>query len=310
MGTQGNLGTMNLIRRFQLSRDRSVTVANLVDELLRRRGDCEISASEDGPFRLAELHAEVCSFDAFLRRSIGLRPGEPVAIYRTNDRRCFHWFLAVIRAGGIAVPLNPQLSLSEVRRILADSGAEILVTDKAVFERHRYKSAKTVIQTLADIVSKNGNLLLSIPVRADGTIDSDEVKIVEGIADWMDVNRQCIFDTRPWKVFGEGPAIESAAPISNQGFNEGKGKPFTAEDMRFTQKGDTLYAIALGWPTQPLKIKSLGKQSKLLDKRIESIQLLGTDEVVRWSQGDDALVIEPAANKLSDAAVVFKIKLE
>jgi alpha-L-fucosidase len=182
--------------------------------------------------------------------------------------------------------------------------------DKAVFERHRYKSAKTVIQTLADIVSKNGNLLLSIPVRADGTIDSDEVKIVEGIADWMDVNRQCIFGTRPWKVFGEGPAIESAAPISNQGFNEGKGKPFTAEDMRFTQKGDTLYAIALGWPTQPLKIKSLGKQSKLLDKRIESIQLLGTDEVVRWSQGDDALVIEPAANKLSDAAVVFKIKLE
>jgi len=135
MGTQGNLGTMNLIRRFQLSRDRSVTVANLVDELLRRRGDCEISASEDGPFRLAELHAEVCSFDAFLRRSIGLRPGEPVAIYRTNDRRCFHWFLAVIRAGGIAVPLNPQLSLSEVRRILTDSGAEILVTDKAVFER-------------------------------------------------------------------------------------------------------------------------------------------------------------------------------
>jgi alpha-L-fucosidase len=180
---------------------------------------------------------------------------------------------------------------------------------KDVFERHRYKSAKTVIQTLADIVSKNGNLLLSIPVRADGTIDSDEVKTVEGIADWMDVNRQCIFGTRPWKVFGEGPAIQSAAPISNQGFNEGKGKPFTAEDVRFTQKGDTLYAIVLGQPTEPLKIKSLGKQSKLLDKLIGSIQLLGTDEDVRWSQGDDALVIEPAKNKLSDVAVVFKIKL-
>ena len=86
-------------------------------------------------FRLAELHAEVCSLDAFLRHSIGLRPGESVAIYRSNDRCCFHWFLAVIRAGGIAVPLNPQLSLSEVRRILANSGTEILVTDKAVFER-------------------------------------------------------------------------------------------------------------------------------------------------------------------------------
>ena len=182
--------------------------------------------------------------------------------------------------------------------------------DKAVFEQHRYKTAKTVIQTLADIVSKNGNLLLSIPVRADGTIDSDEVKVVEGIADWMDVNRQCIFGTRPWKVFGEGPAIESATPKQTQGFNEGKGKPFTAEDVRFTQKGDTLYAIVLGQPTEPLKIKSLGKKSKLLDKRIGGIQLLGTDEVVRWSQDDDALAIEPAANKLSDAAVVYKIQLE
>ena len=127
---------MNLIRRFQLSRDRSVTVANLVDELLRRRGDYEVSNGAEGPFHLAELHAVVCSMDTFLRRSVGLRPGQPVAVYRTNDRDCFHWFLGIIRAGGIAVPLNPQLSLAEVRRILSDSGTEILVTDKAIFERN------------------------------------------------------------------------------------------------------------------------------------------------------------------------------
>jgi long-chain acyl-CoA synthetase len=126
---------MSLISRFNLSRDRSVTVANLVDELLRRRGDGEVSNDEEGPFRLSELHAEVCAFDSFLRRSVGMRPGEPVAIYRTNHRSCFHWFLAVIRAGGIAVPLNPQLSLNEVRRILSESGTRILVTDRAVFER-------------------------------------------------------------------------------------------------------------------------------------------------------------------------------
>jgi acyl-CoA synthetase (AMP-forming)/AMP-acid ligase II len=126
---------MNLLRRFHLARDRNITVANLVDELLRRKGDCEVATDEEGPFRLSELHATVGRIDAFLRRSIGLLPGEPVAIYRTNDRRCFHWFLAVIRAGGVAVPLNPQLSLNEVRRILADSGTKILVTDKALFER-------------------------------------------------------------------------------------------------------------------------------------------------------------------------------
>ena len=127
---------MNLIRRIQIARDPTVTVANLVDELLRRKGDCEVSVFEDRPFHLAELHATICSIDAFLRNSIRLHPGEPVAIYRTNNQRCFQWFLAIIRAGGIAVPLNPMLSLSEVRRILAESGMEILVTDKAVFERN------------------------------------------------------------------------------------------------------------------------------------------------------------------------------
>jgi acyl-CoA synthetase (AMP-forming)/AMP-acid ligase II len=126
---------MNIFRRFQLARDSSVTVANLVDELVRRKGDCEVSVGENGPFHLAELHSNIRSIDAFLR-SIALKPGQPVAIYRSNNRQSFHWFLAIIRAGGIAVPLNPLLSITEVRRILADSGTDILVTDKAVFERN------------------------------------------------------------------------------------------------------------------------------------------------------------------------------
>jgi acyl-CoA synthetase (AMP-forming)/AMP-acid ligase II len=125
---------MNIFRRFQLARDRKVTVANLVDELLRRKGDCEVSVGADGAYHLTELLADICRKDAFLRRVIALRSGQPVAIYRSNDRECFHWFLAIIRAGGIAVPLNPMLSLAEVRRILADSGTQIMVTDKAVFE--------------------------------------------------------------------------------------------------------------------------------------------------------------------------------
>jgi acyl-CoA synthetase (AMP-forming)/AMP-acid ligase II len=127
---------MSIVRSYQLARDRRVTVANLVDELVRRKGNWEVAVYESGTFHLSELHAEVCSIDAFLRRSISLRPAQPVAIYRSNNPECFHWFLAIIRAGGIAVPLNPLLSLAEVRRILADSGTEILVTDKAIFERN------------------------------------------------------------------------------------------------------------------------------------------------------------------------------
>jgi long-chain acyl-CoA synthetase len=127
---------MSILSRFRLAHDDRVTVANLVDELLRRKGDCVTSVDEYGPFRLAELHEVVSGLDAFLRRRVALEPGQPVAVYHMNDRRCLHWFLAILRAGGIAVPLNPQLSLAELRRILASSGIKIVVTDKAVFERN------------------------------------------------------------------------------------------------------------------------------------------------------------------------------
>jgi acyl-CoA synthetase (AMP-forming)/AMP-acid ligase II len=151
---------MNIFRRSQLARDRTVTVANLVDELVRRKGDCEVSCGDDGHFLLSELQADICGIDGFLRRTIALRPGQPVAIYRTNNRRCFHWFLAIIRAGGIAVPLNPQLSLSEVSRILAESGTEILVTDKAVFERsiqdRRALQVRTWIQADDELETLDG----------------------------------------------------------------------------------------------------------------------------------------------------------
>jgi alpha-L-fucosidase len=163
-----------------------------------------------------------------------------------------------------------------------------------------------VIQTLVDVVSKNGNLLLSVPVRGDGTIDEKEQKIVEDIGDWMQVNQEGIIATRPWKVFGEGPASAGAA-LSAQGFNEGKGKPFTAADIRFTSKGDTLYAIVLGWPTNAVQIKSLGTTAKLQDKSIASIALLGSDEPIQWSQAEDAVTIEPPQNKPSDHTIVFKI---
>jgi alpha-L-fucosidase len=179
--------------------------------------------------------------------------------------------------------------------------------DRKLLDQHRYKTAKTVIQTLADIVSKNGNLLLSVPVRADGTIDDDEVQIVEQIGKWMDINKEAIFGTRPWKVFGEGPASETATPLRDSGFNEGKGKPLTAADFRFTTNGDKLYVIETGVPQETIKIKSLGRDAKLLDKPIGEIHLLGGSESLKWSQEADALSIEPPKSVPCTEAVVFKI---
>ena len=178
--------------------------------------------------------------------------------------------------------------------------------DRRVFEQHKYKTAATVIHTLADVVSKNGNLQLSVPVKADGTLDSDEIAIVEGIAHWMEINREGIFATRPWKVFGEGPASQSA-PLRAQGFNEGRGKPVTAEDFRFTLRRNVLYMIQLGVPTQELRVKSLGKAAGLLDRPIESIALVGSEEKLQWKLSDDALSVAAPRFAPSPEALVYKL---
>jgi alpha-L-fucosidase len=156
--------------------------------------------------------------------------------------------------------------------------------DRRVYDNNKYKTAKTVIHTLADVVSKNGNLLLNIPVRGDGTIDDKERAVVEDIAAWIKINGEGIFSTRPWSIYGEGPAMESSAPLSAQGFNEGKGKPFTVQDIRFTTKNKVLYAILLGWPGagEATLIKSLSADGKI--GKIVNVSLLGYPGKLEWAQ--------------------------
>ncbi|RAJ77316.1 alpha-L-fucosidase [Chitinophaga dinghuensis] len=176
--------------------------------------------------------------------------------------------------------------------------------NRNVYDEDRYKSAKDVIHMLVDIVSKNGNLLLNIPVRGDGTIDDKEVHVLEGIAAWMDINKESIFGTRPWTTYGEGPSTETANPVNAQGFNEGKLK-YSGKDIRFNKKGDILYATVMGIPIEDLQIKSLGKKTER--KQIKSIILLGSKEKIKWQQQEDALVILKPKTVPNDIAMVFKI---
>ena len=100
--------------------------------------------------------------------------------------------------------------------------------DQAIFEQHRYKTAANVIPMLADIVSKNGNLMLSVPLQRDGTPDSDEIKIVSDIGAWLKVNGDAIYATRPWKIYGEGPSTETAEKGPFGGQRDVQKTPFTA----------------------------------------------------------------------------------
>jgi Alpha-L-fucosidase len=159
---------------------------------------------------------------------------------------------------------------------------------------------------LIDIVSKNGNLLLNIPVRGDGTIDDKEVAVLEGVAAWMDVNKESIFDTRPWKIFGEGPSVDAVNKLDGAGFNEGK-LAYTAKDIRYAQKGNVLYATVMGVPAEDISLKSLVKN--IGTKKIKKIEMLGSKEKLSWKLNPESLVIRKPNSIPNNIAVVFKIQI-
>jgi alpha-L-fucosidase len=172
-----------------------------------------------------------------------------------------------------------------------------------IFQEHRYKTAKTVVQMLVDIVSKNGNLCLSVPLKGDGTIDSDERQILKDLATWMAPNGEAIFSTRPFKVYGEGPPEALAAG----GFNESKGRTYTAEDIRYTTKDGRLYAFALGWPTDgKLRIKTLNRNSTWLPAEITRVELLGSTPL-QFERTAEALIINVPTQPPSDIANCIRI---
>ena len=179
----------------------------------------------------------------------------------------------------------------------------------SIYVNNGYKSASDVVKLLIDIVSKNGNLLLSVPLRADGTFDEKEEKILTEFGKWMDINKEAIYNTRPWTVFGEGPIAESNIRINAQGFNEGAYSQATAREIRFTQTEKNLYATLLAWPEDGrIVIKSLASGSKLFPQRIRRIELLGYG-VVKFNRTEEGLSIAlPIGSKINDIAPVFKIK--
>jgi alpha-L-fucosidase len=177
---------------------------------------------------------------------------------------------------------------------------------RSLFEQHQYKSPQAVIHMLIDAVSKNGNLLLNVPLRGDGTLDADETALLEKLASWMKTNGEAIFGTRPWKTYGEGPSTEAPRPPFVS-FNERITRPFTARDIRFTTKGDTLYAFTLGWPEGgTLTLKSLATSSAS-SRKVKEIRLLGYNGRLKWQQNEGGLTITLPPAKPGEYAFAFRI---
>ncbi len=163
------------------------------------------------------------------------------------------------------------------------------------------KTANQLIDDLVDIVSKNGNLLLNIGPKADGTIPDDQKDILLEIGDWLSINGTAIYDTKYWKVFGEGPT-----EVSKGHHSEGDNKEFTGQDIRFTQKDGKLYAIMMAWPeNNKVNIKSVKKAEDLVTK----VKMLGSDAEIKWSQDASGLTVEMPTKKPCDHAFVLEITL-
>jgi alpha-L-fucosidase len=168
-----------------------------------------------------------------------------------------------------------------------------------------YKSPKIVIDTLVDVVSRNGNLLLNFPLRSNGTLDDGERAILEAIGAWFATNGEAIHGTRPWKTFGEGPS--AAPPSGDAKFNESSRKELTAADVRYTTRGDALFAFVMGAPGPRVTIAGLAPGGPHGVGRIARVERVGKAAPLAFTQDAKGLTVDLPEQPPSELAFALRI---
>jgi alpha-L-fucosidase len=194
--------------------------------------------------------------------------------------------------------------LSDIRPLHWQTDTSLSNGSWGYIQNDTYKTPEFIIHLLANVVSKNGNLLLNVGPRSDGTIPEEAQQILREVGAWLKVNGEAIYGTRPWKLYGEGPT-----KVAGGAFHETDTKLYTAEDFRFTTKGSTLYAIGLGWPTSGLAvIRSLGTTAIGGDHKIQSVTLLGSEDRIDWQQQPEGLKVQLPPQPSSKYAYALRIQ--
>jgi alpha-L-fucosidase len=219
----------------------------------------------------------------FYNGNIAYHNGNPTAIYNCKEASNGKWVQDLER--GVQDNINPYPWQTDTS-----------IGDWFYQTGQKYKTGTEVIQMLVDIVSKNGNLLINVVQTPEGDLEPDVLKIVEDIAAWMPANGKGIYGTRPWKIYGEGPSTIKENQTKGEFVGLSDTRAYQPGDIRFTTKGNNLYAFCMETPEREIRIKSLGKSSTLNDKKIVNISLLGSNQKLKWKQEDDALVITKPAN--------------
>ena len=204
---------------------------------------------------------------------------------------------------GTAVYDVERGQLSSIYPILWQTDTSVSKNSWGYIDHHDYKTACSLVGDLIDVVSKNGAFLLNIGPRADGSIPEPEQEMLLEIGRWLAVNGEAIYGTRPWKILGEGPTEVSAGS-----FTDTKRAAFTSQDMRFTRKGNDLYAIALAWPEDgKLTVTTLATESITRPLNIAQVELLGCETPLNWTQDDEGLHVDMPAEKPCEHAFSLKI---
>ena len=173
----------------------------------------------------------------------------------------------------------------------------------------KYMTGVEVIQMLVDIVSKNGNLLLNVVQTPEGDLEPDVMGILDVIAKWTPVNGEGIYGTRPWKIYGEGPSTQKKQEKGRFGGLKDV-RPYESTDIRFTTKGNSLYAFCMGQPTSDIRIIALGKDSKISSQKVVSVKMLGSKDKLTWKQQADGLIITRPLKLPEWQVITFKIELK
>ena len=168
-----------------------------------------------------------------------------------------------------------------------------------------YKDPGLLIRELVDDVSKNGILLLNLGPKPDGTIPVEQQQVLQGVGDWLAVNGEAIYGTRPWSIYGEG-----ANQFTAGAFGDSATPVFTGTDIRFTRKGDVLYAVLMAWPGSQATITSLASTQPVpVSGAITGVQLLGQDDELVWSQTAEGLIVNMPANPPKQGGHAYVLKI-